>query len=194
MKIILASNNKDKLSEIKNMLDPLRFEIISQSEAGIDFEADETGRTFEENARIKARAVYDALNAPVIADDSGLETDYLNGEPGIYSARYAPEGERRKTLLSKLEGVPYEKRSARFVCCICYIDGGGRETVFRGTCEGHIGFEIRGEGGFGYDSVFMYGDKTFAEISSEEKNKISHRAGALKKLKEFLSGTGERGL
>ena len=192
MKIILASNNKNKIAELKQILSPLGYEIISQSEAGVDIEVEETGTTFEENSMIKAKAIYEISKMPVIADDSGLEVDYLDKAPGVYSHRYAGENasdkDRCKKILSKLEGVADEKRTARFVCVISYIDLNGNASVLRGECEGFIGKEMKGDNGFGYDSIFMIGDRSFAEISSEEKNKISHRANALKKLTEKLKG------
>ncbi|MGN0653904.1 MAG: XTP/dITP diphosphatase [Oscillospiraceae bacterium] len=192
MKIILASNNKNKLSELKQILSPFGYEIVSQSEAGINIEVEENGKTFEENSFIKAKAIYDITKSAVIADDSGLEVDYLNKAPGVYSHRYAGENatdkDRCEKILLELNGVPYENRTARFVCVICYIDENGKETLLRGECEGFIGKEMRGNNGFGYDPIFMIGDKSFAEISLEEKNKISHRANALKKLTCVLKG------
>ena len=191
MKIILASNNKHKLEEIRKITAPLGYEVISQSEAGCNFDVEETGTTFEENAVLKANAVYEKMKMPVISDDSGLEVDYLNGAPGVYSHRYAGENatdaDRCSKLLSELSGVEKEKRTARFVCVICFIDENGTETVIRGTCEGYIGTEPRGENGFGYDPVFMYGDRSFAEISAEEKNSVSHRADALRKFSETIT-------
>ena len=191
MKIILASNNKHKLEEIRKITAPLGYEVISQSEAGCNFDVEETGTTFEENAVLKAKAVYEKMKMPVISDDSGLEVDYLNGAPGVYSHRYAVENatdaDRCSKLLSELSGVEKEKRTARFVCVICFIDENGTETVIRGTCEGYIGTEPRGENGFGYDPVFMYGDRSFAEISAEEKNSVSHRADALRKFSETIT-------
>lgn len=191
MKIILASNNKHKLEEIRKITAPLGYEVISQSEAGCNFDVEETGTTFEENAVLKAKAVYEKMKMPVISDDSGLEVDYLNGAPGVYSHRYAGENatdaDRCAKLLSELSGVEKEKRTARFVCVICFIDENGTETVIRGTCEGYIGTEPRGENGFGYDPVFMYGDRSFAEISAEEKNSVSHRADALRKFSETIT-------
>lgn len=143
MKIILASNNKHKLEEIRKITAPLGYEVISQSEAGCNFDVEETGTTFEENAVLKAKAVYEKMKMPVISDDSGLEVDYLNGAPGVYSHRYAGENatdaDRCSKLLSELSGVEKEKRTARFVCVICFIDENGTETVIRGTCEGYIG-------------------------------------------------------
>lgn len=191
MKIILASNNKHKLEEIRKITAPLGYEVISQSEAGCNFDVEETGTTFEENAVLKAKAVYEKMKMPVISDDSGLEVDYLNGAPGVYSHRYAGENatdaDRCSKLLSELSGVEKEKRTARFVCVICFIDENGTETVIRGTCEGYIGTEPRGENGFGYDPIFMYGDRSFAEISAEEKNSVSHRADALRKFSETIT-------
>lgn len=192
MKIILASNNKNKIAELKQILSPLGYEIISQSEAGVNIEVEESGTTFEENSMIKAKAVYEISKMPVIADDSGLEVDYLGKAPGVYSHRYAGENatdkDRCKKILNELDGVSDEKRTARFVCVISYIDSNGNASVMRGECEGFIGKEMKGDNGFGYDPIFMIGDRSFAEISSEEKNTISHRANALKKLTEKLKG------
>ena len=192
MKIILASNNKNKIVELKQILSPLGYEIISQSEAGVNIEVEESGTTFEENSMIKAKAIYEISKMPVIADDSGLEVDYLGKAPGVYSHRYAGENatdkDRCKKILNELDGVSDEKRTARFVCVISYIDSNGNASVMRGECEGFIGKEMKGDNGFGYDPIFMIGDRSFAEISSEEKNTISHRANALKKLTEKLKG------
>lgn len=186
MKIVLASGNKSKLKEFREILEPLGLQVIPQSEAGADIEADENGSTFAENAAIKAKAAYNILHIPVISDDSGLCVDHLDGAPGIYSARYAEAGQRCDKLLRELENVPDEERGASFVCVICYIDENGEEHFFEGKCSGKIGYEKRGDGGFGFDPVFMCGDKTFAEIPAEEKNRISHRALALEKLKKFF--------
>lgn len=191
MKVILASNNQHKLAEIKKILEPLGYELISQSEAGINIEVEETGTTFEENAALKAEAIYKMTKTPVISDDSGLEVDYLNGAPGVYSHRFAgpdaTDEDRCNKLLSELNGVADEKRTARFVCVICYIDNEGKKSIVRGTVEGIIGKEARGCNGFGYDPVFMYNGLSFAEIPSEEKNKVSHRADALRKFSELLT-------
>lgn len=186
MKIILASNNKNKLREFREILEPMGFEIISQSEAGVDIEAEENGSTFAENALIKCRAVYDILKMPVISDDSGLEVDALNGAPGIYSARYAPEGQRCDRILRELSDVPDEKRTARFKCCICYLDENGESHIATGVCEGKIGYEKRGTNGFGYDPIFMYGDRSFAELSADEKNQVSHRSDALRNFRKIF--------
>ncbi len=191
MKLILASNNKNKLREVREILSPLGYDVISQSEAGADFEADENGTTFEENAEIKARAIYDMYKCPVIADDSGLSVDALNGAPGIYSARYAEEGKRCMKILSEMENVPEGKRGAKFVCAICYIDENGVSHIFRGECCGDIGYEKKGTNGFGYDPIFMVNGKSFAEISAEEKNSMSHRSRALAQLEEYLHNRKE---
>lgn len=194
MKIILATNNANKVREVGQILADTAYEVISQSDAGIDIDVDETGTTFEENAALKAEAVYNLTHTAVIADDSGLSVDALDGEPGVYSARYggdAAKGKRKQLLLSKLENVPDEKRTARFVCVICFISANGEKKLFRGECEGRIGRSIIGEGGFGYDPVFItqshYADGlTFAQISSEEKNTLSHRGKALELLSQYL--------
>ena len=192
MKLVLASNNANKLREIREIFSPMGFEVLSQKEAGVSCEPEENGSTFAENALIKAKAVYDALADKfyVIADDSGLCVDALDGAPGIYSARYAEEGKRCEKLLSEMKDVPDEKRGAKFVCAIAMIEPDGSVRSFMGECHGKIGYEKRGTNGFGYDPVFMSGEKSFAEISSEEKNSISHRARAIAELKKYLSGQG----
>jgi XTP/dITP diphosphohydrolase len=179
-KLIIASNNKGKIREFKQLLEPLGYEVMSQSEAGICLEVEETGKTFEENARLKAQATFEMSKTPVIADDSGLCVDSLGGEPGVYTANY-----NIAWLLEKMKDIPKDKRAAKFVCCLCMIDEHG-EKIICGECEGYIGFKERGDKGFGYDPVFMVGDKSFAEISDTEKNKISHRGKALRKLVEKL--------
>ncbi len=189
MKLILATNNKGKVSEFKEILTPLGFEVVSQSESGINIEIEETGKTFEENAKLKAKAIYDITKTYVIADDSGLEVDALDKRPGIYSARY--EGlktahKRNLKVLQQLEGVSESGRTARFVCTICLIRDNGEALTVRGTCEGGIGYEEKGTNGFGYDPIFLYGDKTLAQMSNEEKNKISHRGNAIKELLKII--------
>lgn len=188
MKIILASNNKNKLREVKEILEPLGFSVLSQSEAGAEIEVEENGKTFQDNSYLKAKAIYDMLKMPVISDDSGLSVDALDGRPGIYSARYAPDGQECDKLLSEMEGVAEEERTAKFVCSICYIDENGNSHFFNGECKGRISYEKRGDNGFGYDPVFVFenGNKTFAELSSEFKNGVSHRANALKMLADFF--------
>lgn len=189
MKLIIASNNQGKIREYKEILEPLGFDVVSQCEAGVMLEPDESGTTFAENSAIKARAIYEAVHCAVLADDSGLCVDAIGGEPGVHSARYGGLGtaeERSELLLSKLENVPYENRTAHFVCNIHLILDDGREIIAEGKCSGYIGYEFRGSNGFGYDPIFMYGDRSFAEISSEEKNSLSHRGAALKDLIQKL--------
>ncbi len=190
MKLVLASNNKNKLREFKEILEPLGFDVTSQGEEGVNLDPDETGTTFEENSLIKAKALYDVVNCPVVSDDSGLEVDALGGEPGVYSARYGgsevDDIDRCYIVIDKLKGVPDEKRTARFVAVITYIDCMGKVHQFRGTMEGRIGYERKGEHGFGYDPIFMVGDRSTAEIEPDEKNAISHRGNALRMLKEYL--------
>ena len=192
-KIIFATGNEHKMIEIRAILSDLGAEILSQKEAGIKADVVEDGATFEENAMIKARAVAEAAKeAIVLADDSGLEIDYLNKEPGIYSARYMGEDTsydiKNQTLLDRLEGVPDEKRTARFVCAIAAAMPDGSCEVVRGTMEGIIGHEIAGENGFGYDPIFFlpeYGC-TSAELSPEKKNELSHRGEGLRKIRKIL--------
>jgi XTP/dITP diphosphohydrolase len=186
MQIVLATNNANKLREVRQILSPLGIEVLSQKQAGVHAEPEENGTTFEENAEIKARAVQALAHCPVIADDSGLCVDALDGAPGVYSARYAPEQQLCETLLRNMEGIPEAQRTAHFVTAIAFLDKEGRLTLCRGECSGVIGFEKRGTNGFGYDPVFMYGDRSFAELSAEEKNAVSHRADALRKLYDVL--------
>ncbi len=193
MKLIFATGNENKMREIREILDGKGYEILSMKEAGIDIDVVEDGKTFSENALIKARAICKASGELVLADDSGLEIDALGGEPGIYSARYMGHDtsyvEKNNNLISRLEGVPDEKRTARFVCAMAAVFPNGREEVVVGTMEGRIGYEIAGENGFGYDPIFYlpeYG-KTSAEISPEEKNAISHRGKALRAIAELLN-------
>lgn len=190
MKLIIASNNKGKIREYKELLEPLGYDVISQSEAGVNIEAEETGKTFAENAAIKARAIYDLKKCAVLADDSGLAVDALGGEPGVYSARYgglSSDKERCDLILEKLKGVDEENRGARFICAIHFIRPDGSEISVEGRCEGKIGFAPLGENGFGYDPIFMYGDKSFAQVDAEFKNSVSHRGKALEKLLQTLA-------
>lgn len=190
MKIIAATKNKNKLREFGEILKG--FEIISQEEAGVDIDVEETGTTFEENSYLKAKAIYDITGITTIADDSGLCVDALNGEPGVYSARYGGEGYddkgRVQLLLKNMKDVPDEERTARFVCVITLVGEEGVLTA-RGECEGKIDYEPKGENGFGYDPVFYVDrfEKTLAEVTPEEKNSISHRGKALKIFAEKLS-------
>ena len=191
-RLIFATGNAHKMIEIKEILGELPVEILSMKEAGIEADIEENGSTFEENALIKAKEVCKLAGEMVLADDSGLEIDYLNGEPGIYSARYMGEDTsyriKNKNLIDRLEGVPDEKRTARFVCAIAAAFPDGRSFVVRGTIEGIIGDEERGENGFGYDPIFYLPERgvSTAELPPEEKNSISHRGNALRKMKELL--------
>lgn len=198
-RIVFATGNAGKIREIKEILADLDMEVVSMKEAGVAVDAEENGNTYEENALIKVRAVAEALKAAgegqndiVMADDSGLEVDYLNKEPGIYSARYLGEDTsyriKNQNLIDRLEGVEDEKRTARFVCAIAAMLPGGRELTTRGIIEGRIGYEERGEGGFGYDPIFYVPEfgKSTAELSEEEKNAVSHRGRALRAMKEEL--------
>ena len=191
MNIILASNNENKLKEIREKLKKYDMNVLSQKEYGLDIEIEETGTTFEENAILKAETINKLSGKPVIADDSGLEIDYLNGEPGVYSHRYAGENatdeDRINKVLSLLKDVEEEKRTARFRTVLCYIDENGKRHIFEGIAEGKIGFKPQGNNGFGYDPIFISETgKTFAEFTREEKNKISHRGRAIAKFIEFL--------
>ena len=189
-KVVMATNNANKLREVREILSPLGFEVFSQSEVNVSVEPDENGTTFKENSHIKARAVYDALaeKMAVIADDSGLCVDCLEGRPGVHSARYAPKGEECDKLLKELEGVEPEKRTAHFVCGITFLDEHGKAAYIEGKLDGEIALEKRGENGFGYDPVFLYNYRTLAEMTAEEKNEISHRGKALIVLSELLKG------
>ena len=194
-RIVFATGNADKMKEIRMILSDLGMEILSMKEAGVDPDIMEDGKTFEENAMIKAETVAKYLPDDIIlADDSGLEIDYLNKEPGVYSARYMGEDTsydiKNKELLRRLEGVPDEKRTARFVCAIAAVFPNGEKEAVRATIEGYIGHEIRGEHGFGYDPIFFvpeYGCST-AELTPEQKNAISHRGKGLRLMRQIMEG------
>ena len=184
MKVILASKNQHKLTELSAILSQLGFEIALESEYGLDIDVEETGTTFEENSFLKADAVMKASGLPVLADDSGLMVDALDGAPGVYSARYghkASDKERTAYLLENMKDVPEERRGAKFVCVITCLFPDGRKIVARGECSGVIARAPHGENGFGYDPVFYLPElgMTYAELPSEQKNAISHRARAL---------------
>jgi XTP/dITP diphosphohydrolase len=183
--LVMATNNANKLREAREILAPLGIEVLSQREAGANCDPEENGATFAENALIKARAVYEAVKLPTIADDSGLCVEALDGRPGVYSARYAPEGQHCAKLLEEMKDVPGNERGAAFRCTIAYIDENGHD-IMSGDCNGTIGYEQRGTNGFGYDPVFMVGDRTMAELTADEKNKISHRGAALRELYKYL--------
>lgn len=188
MRFVLASHNKKKLSELSVILSDLGIEVVPLPNDAP--EPAEDGKTFEENARIKAKSAYEFTGLPAIADDSGLEVDALGGAPGVYSARYCPgsDQDRNQFLLKNMENVDECERQARFVCAICCILPDGQEINVRGECEGEILTELHGEGGFGYDPLFYVReyDCTFGELPQETKNRISHRGRALNKLAAAL--------
>jgi len=193
IRMILASQNKHKLEEIKDMLEDLDIELISMDEAGLgDLEIVEDGETFEDNSMIKAVTVMEKTNTIAIADDSGLSVDYLDGQPGVYSSRFAGENatddDNNKKLLKMLDGISTEERSGKFVSVISMAFPDGRSLSVRGECNGVIGLEEKGTNGFGYDPLFIVPEyeRTFAELGSEIKNKISHRAKALEKFRKEL--------
>lgn len=194
MKVILASRNEGKLREMRIILSKYGMDVVSRDDAGIPaFEVEETGTTFEENSYLKAKAIMEASGCPTIADDSGLVVDALGGEPGVYSARYAGEGcnddDNNELLLRRMESVPDGERSARFVSVITMLFPDGRKLVAKGTVEGRIDRCLDGEGGFGYDPLFIPDgyDRSFGVLSSEIKNSISHRAKALSELEMLLN-------
>ncbi len=195
-RIVFATGNVGKLREIKNIMADLPVEVVSMKEAGIEAEIEETGETFEENAKIKAQAVAAHTDEIVLADDSGLEIDYLNKEPGVYSARYLGENTsyeiKNQTILDRLSGVEKEKRTARFVCAIAAVLPNKETLVTRETIEGYIGEKPAGENGFGYDPIFYVEEYqcSTAELSEEQKNAISHRGKALRAMKKLLREYG----
>ena len=191
-KIIFATGNQDKMREIREILADMDVEVVSMKEAGIHADIVEDGSTFEENAVIKAKTICELTGEITLADDSGLEIDYLNKEPGIYSARYMGEDTsydiKNQNLIDRLDGVPKEKRTARFVCAIAAVLPDGENLIARQTMEGYIGWEIEGKNGFGYDPIFYldeYGCSS-ASLTPQQKNEISHRGKALRDMKEQL--------
>ncbi len=193
MRLVFATGNQGKMREIREIMEGSGYEIVSMKEAGVEADIVEDGTTFEENSLIKARAIAKLLpDDIVVADDSGLEVDALGGEPGIYSARYLGEDTsydiKNAKIIERMEGVPKEKRTARFVAAVAAVFPDGREEVVRGTIEGYIGYEPAGCGGFGYDPIFyLYeNDHSTAELPAEEKNAISHRGRALREIRKYL--------
>lgn len=190
MDIVVATNNKGKLRELSEML--VGYNILGQSEVGADIDVEETGTTYEENAFLKARAVREYTDKYIIADDSGLEVDVLNGEPGLYSARYAGDNttpdQGMAKLLEKLEGYNPDEKTAHFISCIVLIEPNGKEHSFYGRCDGLITDKKIGDKGFGFDPIFWFDEygKTFAQLTADEKNAVSHRHKALEKLKAYL--------
>jgi XTP/dITP diphosphohydrolase len=197
MKVVLASKNRHKLEEISQITEKFGFELVLQSELGVDIEVEENGTTFEENSFIKADAVMKATGLPALADDSGIAVDALNGEPGIYSARYGFDDSlddwgRLLLLLKNMEHVPDGQRQAKFVCVITMVTPDGQTIQARGEIHGELLREAKGENGFGYDPIFYYPPMrmTTAEMSSADKNRVSHRANALKVFYEKLKEAG----
>jgi XTP/dITP diphosphohydrolase len=196
--VVVASGNTNKVQEIREILKDSEFTVLSMKDAGVEADIEETGSTFEENALIKARFVSRVTGETAIADDSGLEIDYLDKQPGILSARFGGEGTpysfKNKLILEKLEGVPFEKRTARFVCSMAAVSSSGEEIVLTRTIEGNIGYEERGENGFGYDPIFYVPEynMTMAEMGMQLKNRISHRGKALTDLAEVLKKRSEK--
>ncbi len=191
MDFLVASHNLKKREELQRILSPMGISVFLDFEAGVILnEVEETGQTFEENAMLKARSGCADSMMPCIADDSGLCIDALGGRPGVYSARYmgedTPYPEKIAGLLKELEGVPDELRTARFVCSIACVFPDGRRITAEGTVEGRIGYEMRGENGFGYDPIFYVNDRAFAEFSPAEKDAVSHRGNAIRKFAEEL--------
>ncbi|MBR5484901.1 MAG: RdgB/HAM1 family non-canonical purine NTP pyrophosphatase [Oscillospiraceae bacterium] len=190
MKLMIATHNDGKLREFSRILSPLGFDVVSQKQIGAVAEVEETGKTFAENARIKAMAFFEATGIPSVADDSGLCVEALDLRPGVYSARYcgedAPYDVKIASLINELEGKTKDERAAYFESAVCCVLD--KDTVIEcsGRCCGWIGFEPKGDGGFGYDPVFMVGEKSFAQMTAEEKDKMSHRGKALEKLYEKL--------
>ena len=196
MKVVLASRNPHKLVEIRQITDKFGFELVLQSELGVDIDVEETGTTFEENSLQKARAIMEATGLPALADDSGIAVEALNGEPGVYSARYGEPGmtdhDRMMLLLKNAEAIPDGQRQAKFVCVITFITPAGEIIQARGEIHGELTREPRGENGFGYDPIFYYPPfgQTTAEIPAEQKNAVSHRGNALRIFNEKLKEAG----
>ncbi|MEE1057733.1 MAG: XTP/dITP diphosphatase [Acutalibacteraceae bacterium] len=189
---VIASNNPKKVNELNRILNPIGITAKTAKEMGVSLDdVEETGTTFVENARLKARAANKRTGLPCIADDSGLMVDALNGAPGVYSARYSGEGandeKNNQKLLKEMENVPVTQRTAKFVCVICCVLDDGKEIVAHGECVGRIGYQQVGEGGFGYDPLFLTQDgRSYAQLTAEEKDKISHRGNAVRILKGQL--------
>lgn len=195
MQILLATNNKHKLEEFRRIFNSTDIEILSLSDKNISIDVEEDSDTFEGNSFKKASEVQKISKIPTIADDSGICIDYLNGEPGVYSARYGGEGlndtDRCNLVLQKLDGVEHDKRGAKFVCVITLVLDEDNFVSFRGECNGIVGTKIIGQGGFGYDPIFMVGDKSFSQMTAKQKDDVSHRGKALEKLFEYF--TQEKG-
>lgn len=191
-RLIFATGNKDKMREIKAIMEGLDYEILSMKEAGLDIEIEENGTTFRENALIKARAIHALCHELVLADDSGLEVDYMDKQPGVFSHRFGgedtPYSIKNQMIMDRLKGVPDEKRTARFMCAIAAVLPDGKEIVTEAAMEGIIGYQEAGANGFGYDPIFFLPEYscTSAELTPEQKNAISHRGKALRLMREEL--------
>lgn len=182
MELVIATHNQGKIRELRRILEPLGIEVVMPDLT----EVEENGSTFLENARIKATAACKETGLPAVADDSGICVDFMGGEPGVHSARFAEPGQRRATILQRLQGVPEEQRGAHFTCAICAVFPNGDEICAEGHCYGTIATENRGDNGFGYDTIFMQDGRTFGEMSNEEKDRRSHRGAALRSFAEQL--------
>lgn len=193
MKIVIATRNPHKLTEFRRILGPMGYEVVSQEEVCPGIEVVEDGETFAENAYKKATEIYRRTGLPAVADDSGLCVDALNGAPGVYSARYAGEQhndrDNNQKLLDTLGDLPAEKRTAHFVSAICCVLGENKVLQCQGECPGQIAFGYHGDNGFGYDPLFLVGEKSFAQLSGEEKDAISHRGVALRRFQEKMNNT-----
>lgn len=191
MKLIAATNNNGKLEEFRRILGPLGIQVLSPKEVGVESQAEENGDTFAENARIKAREIFEKTGLPTLADDSGLCVDALDGRPGVYSARYCgedtPYDRKMAALLEELAEAPRERRTARFVCHISCILAQEEVLECEGSCEGWIGYAPAGSGGFGYDPLFFVGEESYAQLAPQEKDRLSHRGIALRQLYQKLS-------
>ena len=195
MKLIIATHNAHKAGEFQRILAPLGIEAVTQDSIGVTVEADETADSFAGNSLLKAKAVFDKCGLPTVADDSGLAVDALGGAPGVYSARYGEadgirgldDKGRTALLLERMRDVPDGERAARFVCSITLLLADGEMHTFEGVCEGTVGWEPKGENGFGYDPVFMVGERSFSELPPAEKDALSHRGKALCQLAEFFA-------
>lgn len=192
MKLILATDNAHKVAECSRILTPLGFEVCTKQQAGVTLEVEETGKTFAENAILKAEAIFQATGLPTLSDDSGLSVDALGGAPGVFSARFGGEGlqdaDRNQLLLEKMQGVPHAERTAQFVCVLCLILGSGDQRLYEGTCAGWIATEAQGAEGFGYDPVFMVEEgRSLAMLTATQKDSISHRGQALRLLEQDLA-------
>lgn len=198
MKVVFATGNENKLKEIRQITHDMDIEIVSMKDAGFYADVEETGTTFEENAYLKASAIAKKCGMPTLADDSGLEIDYLGQEPGIYSSRYmgedTPYPVKNAELLRRMEGVPDEERTARFVCAVCYVRPDGSSETVRATMEGTVAYEPAGSNGFGYDPIFFLPERgcTSAELPPEEKNAISHRGKALRMMRDILERESDK--